>query len=289
MKVGESDEGLIPAGTERKSGNDIWITESEKYVQLSDNVTGKLTSEYSEGDVWNDGYCRISNVDIVLYVGESLSLDLKDFGCDPEEYIWLIESNSYIAVSTSEDGVCTLTAKKPVVNYGIGEIGTHEIALADTVTFTISIYEKKPTNWGANFHVATDYEPVYYTNGEYGVWWATEKGTKFDGNNNVPAKSEFGLNADFIRVYPDSSLGIPASDMENGYIKDEAVGKYFDFSCILNEYTNRYIHVGPNGGIGMPCVDFTSSTCNHKATITVTSKKDGRSCSIDLACLYYQP
>ena len=159
----------------------------------------------------------------------------------------------------------------------------------DVMNLNVTIYDKKPSTWDANFHVDTEYEPVYYTNGILGTWWATEKGITFNGANNTPTNSEFGLNADFIRVYPDASLGIPSSDMENGYIKDEAVGKYFVFSCILSEYGNRRIHVGQNGGIGMPCVDFTSSACNHKATITVTSKKDGRSCSIDIACIYYQP
>lgn len=289
LQIGRSDEGLIVAGTERESGNAVWVTESEKYVQLSDEVTGKLTSRYSEGDVWNAGYCRISNIAIALYVGDSITLDLQDFGYDPNEYIWHLESDSYVTATDIGNGKYTLKANAPVVSDYVGSTGKAAESPADRTSVEVTVYEKKPSSWDANFHIATDYEPVYYTNGEYGVWWATKKGTQFDGSNGVPAKSEFGLNADFIRIYPDSSLNIPASDMENGYIKDEAVEKYFDFSCILNEHTNRYIHVGPNGGIGTPNVDFTSSARDHKATIVVTSKKDGRSCSIDVACKYYEP
>ena len=288
LKVGESDDGLTAAGSERPSGNKVWTTESEKYVQLSDKVTGKLTTEYSEGDVWNDGYCRISNVDIVMYVGDTITLNVADFGRNAgDEYWYLDDETNYISVENNESRVCTIKAQKPVSGFDVGSISSN--ASADKMSLRVTIYEKRPSNWNANFHISTDYEPVYYTNGTLGTWWVTEKGVKFNGSNGAPAKSEFGMNADYIRIYPDSSMGIPSSDIENGYIKDEAVGKYFDFSCNLEEYNNRRINVGPTGGIETPCVDFTSSNCDHKATITVTSKKDGRSCSIDIACIYYQP
>ena len=288
LKVGESDDGLTAAGSERPSGNEVWTTESEKYVQLSDKVTGKLTTEYSEGDVWNDGYCRISNVDIVMYVGDTITLNVADFGRNAgDEYWYLDDETNYISVENNESRVCTIKAQKPVSGFDVGSISSN--ASADKMSLRVTIYEKRPSNWNANFHISTDYEPVYYTNGTLGTWWVTEKGVKFNGSNGAPAKSEFGMNADYIRIYPDSSMGIPSSDIENGYIKDEAVGKYFDSSCNLEEYNNRRINVGPTGGIETPCVDFTSSNCDHKATITVTSKKDGRSCSIDIACIYYQP
>lgn len=291
LQVGESDEGLMAAGTVLETGRKTWITESEKYVQLSDDIIGTVKTEYRDLD-GSDGpdYIRMISLDLILYVGDSVTLNLNDYGYNTKSNYWLIsEGENYISTSESGEGLCTIKALNPVAYYEAGGIGYHETNTHDDLVINITIYEKKPSNWNANFHISTDYEPVYYTNGTLGTWWVTEKGVKFNGSNGVPAKSEFGMNADYIRIYPDSSMGIPSSDIENGYIKDEAVGKYFDFSCNLEEYNNRRINVGPTGGIETPCVDFTSSDCDHKATITVTSKKDGRSCSIDIACLYYNP
>lgn len=291
IQIGESDEELIPAGTAFESGNKIWTTESERYVQISDDIIGSIKTEYRDlNGLDGADYIRMISLNIVLYVGDSITLNLCDYGYNTEQNYWYIdEGQGYISSNDNSDGICTIKALKPVSAFCIGGIGYRETNTHDDLTLNVTIYEKKPTSWTANFHVATDYEPVYYTNGAYGTWWVTEKGVKFNGTNSKPANSEFGMNADFIRIYPDSSMGIPSSDMENGYIKDEAVEKYFTFSNNLSGYNNRRITVGPNGGIGMPCVDFTSSACDHKATITVTSKKDGRSCSIDLACIYYQP
>lgn len=284
MQIGESDEGLTAAGTVDYLGYTI---EQEKYVEMADGIIGTATTRYSEANVGTEyeNHFHLTYIDYVMYLGDKVTINSKDFGVD--KWFSVRETANVKQIS---DSVVTITANKLTEANTWDTVGY--ISAEDDETGTeiliephFRVYEKRPATMEADFHLDTDYDRMYYSNSNLEKTWRNKKGnTSIETLELVPEEETWC--PDYIRIYPDASAGVAKSDLTaQGYVKAESVHKYYTV-----EMEDKELHwLGTCDLANVSVGNIFEPECDDIATITITSLKNGTSCSIDIAVQYYEP
>lgn len=283
LQVGESDEGLTEAGTTSSfAGNETHIIESEKYVEVADDIIGTVTSMYNKQP---EVEIRVVNVTIPMYIGDTVNIDCKDLGYPDADNIWwfVFGTNDCVSVSGDETQVCTITAKKPISEYCVAELRLphDDMSYEEIVSLNVVVYDKKPSSMVADFTLTTDFEPIYYCKGA--IRLHTDKGETYNGTNG----STLDWNdwaVDVVRIKPKANSSIPKSAIgSDGYVLMEEVDKYYS---ITTNDAEDWSLTASEWGVVMLRVPNSGQKVDKVVTVTVTSLKDGRSCSIDLMVRY---
>ena len=281
LKVGESDDGLMPAGTKSVfDGGETRTIESERYVEFSDDIIGTVSSEYIQQP---EAAVRVVNLNVPMYVGDTVKLDCADLGYPSDDVVWFVYRNPEgITASGHKSRICTITAVSPTSGYDVAEliISNVDEEYEEKLILNVIVYDKKPSSMEADFTLTTDFEPIYYCKGETCV--RTPKGVTYNGSNGE--EMDWHNYIDYINIKPKANSSIPKSTIgSDGYVLAEKVKEYY--SITTNDAADWSLSMEANGGIAVR-VPNSGTSIDKVVTVTVTSIKDGRSCSIDLMVRY---
>lgn len=281
----ESDEGLAASGSQGEVSEYDTI-EYEKYIELPNGIVGTLTSTHGEGGNYHFGYARFVDLNLTLYVGETVTIDLACFGdAVPAEDWFLMDKDDVVSAKNNGDGTITLTA------LGIGNAWVASAEPANTVAesynVTVNIYGKRPSSFDkASFKVDTDYDQTIYSKNEnngkvapsYCSWGMPKGATKFNEDSAI-------RNVQIaILIQPSAADKVANNDLDNsGRVKPEALYKYFRFENLSGG--NAVVQIG-NSGMASAVKVLDSSAGNQVDTIKITSIATGQSVYIDFALKY---
>ena len=283
LKVGESDEGLMPAGTKSTfSGGELHTIESAKYAEFSKDIIGIVQTEYNKQP---EVEIRYTNITIPMYVGDKVTIDYEDLGYPANENTWwfVFGNNDCVNVSGDESQVCTISALAPTDGYDVAQLRLphYDMSYEEKVNLHVVIYDKKPSSMEADFTLTTDFEPIYYSKGA--ACLHTEKGEAYNGTNGKTL--DWSPKAvDVVKIKPSKNSSIPKSALDNdGYVLPGFIEDYY--SLTTNDAEDWSLALEPTGDV-LIRVPNSGAKIDKVITVTVTSLKDGRSCSIDLMVRY---
>lgn len=274
---GKSSEGLIEAGTERANGT---VVEQQVYVQVSDNITGIMTTEYHPTEMM-----RMTSLDVYAYPGDTFVVDAKALGFESAGE-WQTNQKDQISISKID----TYTARVTVNEGGVAGLmyynsdeNIHHIR-----SIAITAFNRRPAQGEtADFTMTTQYDTTYHIgkdkDNKYTAWvWLTEKGQNFD-KNTATLVTKYGAIVDRIHVYPSADMNVAKSDLtDEGYIDPVAVIKYFIITT--DEVETNFLRLGDSLSIGF--FPLQSANDNQTVTVTLTSRETGLSKSIDFTLIY---
>lgn len=283
LKVGESDEGLMPAGTKSTfSGGESTTIETAKYVEFSKDIIGTVQTEYNKQP---EVEIRHTNITIPMYVGDAVSIDCNDLGYpELDSILWYTyNDNESVKIEGHKTKICTVTALAPTDGYDVAQLRLphDDMSYEEKVNLHVVIYDKKPSSMEADFTLTTDFEPIYYSKGA--ACLHTEKGEAYNGTNGKTL--DWSPKAvDVVKIKPSKNSSIPKSALDNdGYVLPGFIEDYY--SLTTNDAEDWSLALEPTGDV-LIRVPNSGAKIDKVITVTVTSLKDGRSCSIDLMVRY---
>jgi hypothetical protein len=244
-------------------------------------------------------------LNVVLYLGDTVTFDCTDFGLSPSDGFWNYGyDEECIDVVPKADGTVSVTAKalstesdttQPFIWFEPTEEFYKNYPYY-TFWITFTIYKNNPHTTKANFRVETaQYEPIYYCGPADKSnlssiacrYWAYPKGTIFNRDTAYTNLSYISHVIDYLHIYPDSSFPVDTSDLEgDGYIKINKIDKYFTIEDVTHA---DYIHtesIDYGSGIITALRAMTDASQNVVTTVKITSNIDGRSVYFDFETRY---
>lgn len=280
IKIGNSSEGLIPAGTENPVNGSV--IEQQVYVDLGNNITGIITTTNlsAEGD-----YLRSNELEVFMYPGDTFELDATKFGYTVELGWDHFNDNNAVKMDEIDKLHATVTAigqGEDGISYGLTPyydyVGTY---------IYITVYGRRPAeNETASFTLDTKYDTTYYVapmelGSDYANVWAVKKGETFSKETaDLYTDSDV---VDNIRIYPTAGSSVPSSVITpEGYVEPKYISQYFDVTT--SEYDTVILSVGAYLTVSFWSIN--SAAENKTITVTVTDKATGLFQKMDITVKY---